>query len=447
MRETASTPERPPMATSDDLVLSAMDRPVAKRVFTPGRVLLAVGTPLFVVAAVYGFGLFGQTRVTEVGFERITVSPVTRGTFVEYILVAGNIVPRTTVFLDAVDGGQITAVHAEAGDIVSRGQSLVVLKNTKLQLEVIGREAQLTEQLNNLSATSLAFEQNRLAHRRELIDIDHRIDSLSRELARLRPLTVTGAAAQSDLTDLQADLKYQEALRAAVVEAQRVDTEFQSAQKVALRDAIAAMTENLSIARENLDNLVITAPVSGRLTMLEAHVGETRAPGQRIGQIDELDAFKVSAVIDEYYLSRVAVGQIATVEVSGEHYDLEIVKIYPDVRNRQFEVDLRFTGKAPERVRRGQSVRLNLEIGQPADTLMIRHGAFLTDTGGSWAFVMNTEGSIAKRRNVRLGRRNPDNIEVLHGLDAGDRIITSSYERFMEFDAVHVVPSADNHDF
>jgi HlyD family secretion protein len=183
-----------------------------------------------------------------------------------------------------------------------------------------------------------------------------------------------------------------------------------------------------------LSNLVIVAPIDGQLTSLEANAGESKARGQRVGQVDELDAFKVSAFVDEFYLSRVVVGQLAEVEIDGKGYALEVTKEYPGVRDRQFEIDLKFTGNEPPLIRRGQTVRMRLEIGQPADTLVLANGAFYDDTGGQWVFVVDESGDYAVRRDVRFGRRNPDGIEVLEGLSEGERVITSGYESFERFD-------------
>jgi HlyD family secretion protein len=196
------------------------------------------------------------------------------------------------------------------------------------------------------------------------------------------------------------------------------------------------MNEHLEIARQNLDNLVITAPFAGQLTLLEAKVGESKAPGERIGQIDEQNAFKVSAFVDEFYLQRVAVGQTATFEAGERTYELEVVKVYPDVRNRSLQIDLRFAGAPPELVRRGQSVQMQLEVGRPADTLVLANGAFVDDTAGRWAFVVDEAGDYAERRTVRFGRRNTDSVEVLEGLRRGEHVITSSYERFRDVDRI-----------
>lgn len=420
----------------DEIVLSAMDRRLTPRLITPQRAIVALTMLAFGAVSVFAYQRYGLERTLSVDARHVTISTVAHGTFREYIPVTGNVVPRTTVYLDAVDGGQITDVYVEEGALVAAGQPLVSLKNTTIQLQVIAAEAHLTEQLNQLNQTSLTAEQTRLDNRRALIDVGYQIERLDRELARARPLVETGGTSQSTVHDLEAELAYRQDVRAALLDAERVDEEFRETQIERMRDALAAMNRNLAIARENLDNLVVTAPITGHLTMLEANVGESKAPGQRIGQIDEQHAFKVSAFVDEFYLTRVAPGQPATYELGGRARELDVVKVYPDVRNRRFQIDLAFAESAPGLVRRGQTVRMRLEIGQPADTLVLENGAFYDDTGGQWVFLLDASGSHAERRSVRFGRRNPEGIEVLEGLSAGDRVITSSYENFTTFDRI-----------
>ena len=419
----------------DDVVLSAMDQRLEQGLLTPWRIGVAAGALALVGLAVYGYVEFGLNRTLIVSAERVTIARVSYDTFREYIPVTGNVVPRTTVYLDAVDGGQITAVHVEEGAFVTAGQPLVTFKNTNLELQVIGAEAQLTEQLNYLSTTRQNFEQSRLGNQRELIDIEYQLDRLSRDLARKQPLLATGGVTKGQLDDLEAELTRYRKLRVPVAQQLRLDEEFGSNQLTRMGEALEALNKNLAIARDNLTNLVITAPIDGQLTLLQANAGESKAPGQRVGQVDEQNAFKVSAFVDEFYLSRVAVGQLAEVEFDGKPYELEVAKQYPDVRDRQFEIDLVFVGEAPG-IRRGQTVRMRLEIGQPADTLVLANGGFYDDTGGQWVFVVDESGSVAERRDVRFGRRNPEGIEVLEGLRDGERVITSSYESLERFDRI-----------
>jgi len=422
----------------DEIVLSAMDQRIERRLVTPLRVAFAAGAVLLVALTVYAYLEYGLTRTLTVGAERVTVSAVAYDTFREYIPVTGNVVPRTTVYLDAIEGGQITGVHVEEGALVTAGQPLVTFKNSNLELQVIGAEAQLTEQLNYLSTTRQNFEQSRLRNQRELIDIDYQIDRLTRDLARRRPLVPTGGATKGQIDDLEAELTRYGTLRGAVAQQVRLDEEFGANQLVRMSEALDSMNKKMAIARDNLSNLVIVAPIDGQLTSLEANAGESKARGQRVGQVDELDAFKVSAFVDEFYLSRVVVGQLAEVEIDGKGYELEVNKEYPGVRDRQFEIDLTFTGNAPPQIRRGQTVRMRLEIGQPADTLVLANGAFYDDTGGQWVFVVDESGDYAVRRDVRFGRRNPEGIEVLEGLSEGERVITSGYESFERFDRLRL---------
>ncbi|HEY3519317.1 MAG TPA: HlyD family efflux transporter periplasmic adaptor subunit, partial [Gammaproteobacteria bacterium] len=420
----------------DDVVLSAMDQRIEQRFLTPWRIGVAAGALALVGLAVYGYVEFGLNRTLTVGAERVTIARVSYDTFREYIPVTGNVVPRTTVYLDAIEGGQITAVHVEEGAVVTAGQPLVTFKNSNLELQVIGAEAQLTEQLNYLSTTRQNFEQSRLRNQRELIDIDYQIDRLTRDLGRRRPLVATGGATKGQVDDLEAELTRYRGLRGAVEQQLRLDEEFGANQLVRMSEALDSMNKKMAIARDNLSNLVIVAPIDGQLTLLEANTGESKARGQRVGQVDELDAFKVFAFVDEFYLSRVVVGQLAEVEIDGKSYELEVTKEYPGVRDRQFEIDLKFVGDASPQVRRGQTVRMRLEIGQPADTLVLANGAFYDDTGGQWVFVVDESGDYAVRRDVRFGRRNPEGVEVLHGLREGERVITSSYESFERFDRI-----------
>ena len=422
--------------TGDDVDLSPMDRRIERRWITPQRVAVTLISTLFVAVLTFGYVRYGLNRSLTVGGERLTVSQVHYDTFLEYIPVTGNVVPLTTVYLDAVDGGQVTDRFVEEGAYVEAGQPLVRLKNSALQLQVISSEALLTEQLNFLASTRLDFERTLLNRKRELLEIDYQIDLLSRHVEQRAPLVATGGATQTEVDDLEARLTYYRGLQVAVEEAQQVDEEFQATQMTSMERALEAMNANLGIARQNLENLTIIAPISGQLTLLEAEIGESKAAGVRIGQVDQVNEFKVTALVDEFYLARIVMGQRAAVEVAGREYQLEVSTVYPGVQNRQFEVDLEFVGETPEVIRRGQTLRMRLEIGAPAESLILANGSFYDDTGGQWVFLLDESGNFAERRSVRFGRRNPEGIEVLAGLQEGDSVITSGYEQFVDFDRI-----------
>lgn len=424
--------------THDALPLSPMDRRIRRPWLTAERMIAATVLTILLSAAAYGYVRYGLSRTLTVDSQRLTISPVAYKTFHDYIPVTGHVVPRATVYLDAVEGGQITEVFVEEGAIVEAGQPLVRMKNSALQLQVIASEAQLTEQLNYLAATRLTFEQNRLNRRRELLETDHQIEQIRRHLRQRQPLVGAGGVTQTEIEDLEAQLSYYQGLKQAVLEAQTVDREFQATQMTRMQEALEAMNANLDIARDNLDDLTLIAPISGQLTLLEAEVGESKAAGMRVGQIDQVNAFKVTALIDEFYLTRVIIGQRTSVDIAGQQYRLEVSKIYPGVRNRQFEVDLTFLDSPPASLRRGQTVRMRLEIGEPAESLVVANGPFYDDTGGLWAFVVDRSAARAQRRNIRFGRRNPEGIEVLQGLREGEEIVTSSYEFLMDFDELQL---------
>ena len=426
-----------PRKSSDDVVvLSSMDKRIERKLVTPQRIAIAVGAVLLVAVTIYAYVHYGLTRTLTVGSERLTVSKVSYGTFREYIPVTGNVVPRTTIYLDAISGGQVTEVHTEEGAMVKAGEPIVTFKNTDLQLRVITTEAQTSEQLSQLATLRLSYDNTHLANLRTMTESVYQIDRLERDLKRKRPLLATGGTTQGAIDDLESELARDRALLETAKEALRIEEEFRKTQLDRMDAAQEAMKQNLEVARQNLENLVIVAPITGQLTLLEANVGESKASGQRIGQVDEVGAFKVNAFIDEFYISRVAIGQTATVEIDGKNYDLTVSKVYPEVTNRQFEVDLLFSGNPPAAIRRGQTVRMRLEIGQPADTLVLANGAFFDDTGGQWVFVVDPSGDYAERRPVRFGRRNPEGVEVLGGLKQGEEVITSSYESFMTFDRI-----------
>ena len=418
--------------------LSRMDRAIKRTWFTRAGIVLSGIVLILAGATAVAYMKYGLGRTLTVSRDRVVISTVQRGTFLDYIPVTGNIVPRNTAYLDAVEGGQVAQVLVEEGATVEIGEALVKLNNTNLQLEVIGREAQLTEQINQLNSTKLAFEQGRLAHAKELIDVEFQLDQAARLLERRKALQLSAAVSRSDVDDSQREWQRLQRLRHAILEAQASDLEFQGKQLRRLDAAVESMNQNFAIARGNLDSLVVKAPIAGQLTALEAHLGESKAPGQRIGQVDGLDTFKVSAAVDEFYLGRVNAGQKATAEIDGTTYPLNLAKVYPQVTDRQFKIDLLFDAHTPPAIRRGQTLQLRLEIGAAGKSMIVANGPFYEDTGGAWAFVVTPSGAQAERHAVKLGRRNPESVEVLGGLVEGDRVITSSYEALKAFDHVRL---------
>ncbi len=409
-----------------------MDRPIKRRF--PRWAAPAAGAGLVAILVIAAVILFAPApgRTLRVAGDRVVVSTVTQGQFEDFIPVRGRVTPLKTLYLDAIEGGRVEEVLVEDGARVNAGDLLVRLSNTQLQLDVIAREAEVTEQLNNLNTLALQLEQNRLAHKRNLVETDYQITRLGRLVERRRELISKGHVSQQDLDEVQDELTYRQRLREVTLEAQATDDLLQQAQMAQLEESVDTLKQNLTLARQNLEALNVRAPVSGQLTALNAELGQSLSRGERIGQIDDPDRFKLTALIDEFYLPRVDIGQIAEVSVNGDSHRLRIAKIYPQVRDGQFEVDLEFLDEAPLGIRRGQTLQMKLSLGDPSPAILIPNGAFYQDTGGNWVFVVAPDGSTAVRRTVRLGRRNARYIEVLEGLEPGEQVITSPYTSYLD---------------
>jgi len=417
---------------------SGMDRAIEKTGWQKhGKLAIWALLAILAVGTFFTFKPDGG-RALKIQNDRIVVSTVTRGEFDDYIPVRGQVVPLKTVFLDAIEGGRVEAIHVEDGTQVEAGDLIVELSNTQLQLDVIAREAEVSEQLNNLRNTELSLERNRLEHKRNLVDINYNIIRLGREIERLEPLVGNNLVDEGSVERLKDEYDWYVARREVTLESQETDERLQKVQMAQLRISGEQLEKNLEVARRNLDSLNVRAPVSGKLTAFDLEVGQALARGINIGQIDDPESFKVTANIDEYYLSRVDLEQTATLSTAGDDYEMRVSKIYPQVQDGTFEVDLVFIGAEPDSIRRGQTLQLNLQLGSPSESLLIPNGAFYQDTGGNWVFVVAPDGQRAVRRTVRMGRRNVRDIEVLDGLEVGEQVITSPYTNYLDMDRLEL---------
>ncbi|MGB5630297.1 MAG: efflux RND transporter periplasmic adaptor subunit, partial [Woeseiaceae bacterium] len=410
-----------------------MDRKVEKKTSHARRAAYAAGGIAALLFAWWFVDTLMGGRSLSINSQRITVSNVTVGTYEDFIPLRGRLVPRSTVYLDAIEGGRVEQILLEDGAMVEAGDMIAVLSNTNLQLEVLGREAAVTEQLNNMRTIELQLEQNRLSHKRNLVEIDYQITRLSREIARQRELISKNLVSQSTIDQLEDELAYYQSRRELTLESQATDARMQEQQLLQLQEAGAQLQAGLGFARENLADLSVRAPVSGKLSGFNIEIGESITPGGRLGQIDDPDGYKLNVRIDEYYLGRVDLQQVATAEHNGRELGLQVAKIYPQVTEGQFEVDMLFNDE-PVGLRRGQTLQVKLTLGDNTDAVLIPNGAFYQETGGNWVFVVSPDGSEAIKRSVKLGRRNTNYIEVLDGLEPGETVITSPYTSFVGMD-------------
>jgi HlyD family secretion protein len=412
-----------------------------RKIETRSRKPLLIGGAI--AAAVVLLTIFITSIDTSTSFtldgQRIRTATVTTGVYEDYIPLRANVEPERTVYLDAIDGGRVEAILVEEGTYVEEGQELIELSNTSLQLDVIAREAEVSEQLNNLRNTQLAIEQNRLKLKSDLIEINYQVTRLQRLVDRYEELEDNQFISKNEYEDSRDELLYWQNRREVTRESQTQDEKIRLVQIEQLNNSVSQLERNLKLARANLDSLLIRAPRSGHLTSMNAEIGESKSRGERLGQIDDVDRFKATALVNEFYLNRVRKGQLAQLEVNGRDYDLEISKIYPEVQASQFEVDLHFIDEAPADIRRGQTLQLRLVLGDVSEqATLLTNGQFFNDTGGAWVFVLGPEGKVATRRPVQLGRRNPNIIEVAGGLVPGDEVIISSYSNFIEVDRLFI---------
>ncbi len=411
----------------------SMDKPIAKRKWPPRRIAIYLAAGTFAILMIYGLVTSGGGSTLKIDSRKITLSEVRYGEFQEYIPVNSTVMPRTTIYLDAVEGGRVEEIFLEEGSIVEARDSILRLDNTDLHLDIMYREAQLFEQINNLRNTRLAMEQNSLELGEQLVEINYQIRSKKRKFEQSKGLMAKDLISTDEFDQSRDDYNYWLKKREITIESQKQDSVLRAIQVKQLEESVDRMQKNLEFVRQKLENLVVTAPVDGHLTSLVAEVGETKSRGERLGQIDVLDGFKVRAAVDEYYVSRISKGQTASVKIGDSDHDLVISKVYPEVRDGRFMIDMHFTGSEPEDIRRGQSVQIRLALGDLAKTTMVPRGGFYQETGGNWIYIIDDSGNFAYRREVRLGRQNPHVYEVLSGLEPGDLVITSSYGNFGDY--------------
>jgi HlyD family secretion protein len=313
---------------------------------------------------------------------------------------------------------------------VKAGQPLIVLSNTALRLQVASREADISSQINTIEGTKLQLEDTRFKYQSQLLDIEHQLAVLKSDLARDKILLDGNAIAPMLYQQDQEQYRYELKLRDATIVSRDSEQKMRTTQLAQLDKTLAWLKDNIATARASLDALTIRAPTSGQLTALDAKVGQSKVAGAVLGEVDSLDRFKLTAQVDEFYLGRIALGQVALFSVGDGDFRAKVVKIYPQVSDGTFKVDLDFEGAVPQGITVGQAIDTKLELGGAATAMMLPNGPFYQDTGGQWAFVLSPDGKYASRRKISLGRRNPDHVEVLDGLEPGERVIVSSYQGF-----------------
>lgn len=411
-----------------------MDKKIEKKKASPIRIAGYILIAAIVLFVLYNY--FGSDKGSSVAIdrERVMISEVTEGVFQEFVDVSGTVQPIRTTYLDAVEGGVVQQIFAESGEIVEAGDTIVVLTNSSLQLSVLQQEAGIYDQINNVRNSRLNLEQNHLNLQKELSDSKTRLELAKSGYNRDSVLFSRELISLQEYEESELEYSFQKSRFDLNYESFRRDSVQMDQQLSQLNLSEQRMWRSLDGVQQILDNLIVTAPIPGQLSTMELDPGLSIQQGERIGQIDQLDGFKVRAGIDEFYLARVAPGQSGSFEFAGDTYNVVVERVYPVIQDGQFQVDFQFVDEIPQTLRRGQSVRVRLELGDSGMALLLPRGAFFQQTGGNWVFVVDEGGNRAVKNAVRLGRSNRDFFEVIEGLEPGQNVITSSYDAFQQAD-------------
>ena len=412
-----------------------MDRKIQKKKWTLKRIATWGGAGIFVLFVLYSFIFAEGGSRLNVEKEKVNIASVVEGEFREFIPVDGTVLPIKTIRLDAIEGGVVEKKYYEGGILVDEGDTILKLSNNVLLQNFVREETQAFILVNSLENTKLSLRQNQFELRRALVELDYQIDAAKDAYQRGKKLYgEEKIISEQEFLNLKREYERLVDNRKIQIESAKFDS-LNARLQIAQAEATLKRTrDNLEMIKKNLDNLYIRAPISGRLSTVNAEVGESISTGQNIGQIDDLNGFKVRASIDEHYIARIYDGLKGSFPFAGDDFDLEIRKVYPEVANGLFSVDMSFTDTIPQGIRRGQTLQIRLQLSENITAVQIPRGSFYQTTGGNWIFVLNEGESEAVRRDIRLGRQNPRFYEVIEGLQPGEKVVVSSYEGYEDKD-------------
>ena len=393
-----------------------------------GGTLLAV--------AVIALAVRPDVKTLRVDRDTLTVSCAEWGEFNDYIRIGGRVQPMTTIQLSPQEGGIVQAILVEEGATVREGEPILILSNDNLDLQILNSEAELAEKENILRNTQIQMEQQKLDVRQSVLEYGTQVERLRRSCEQQKALYEDRLIAREDYLKAEEDWRLARQKYDLILERSRQDSLYRGTQIDRMEESLENMLLNMRMIRRRKDNLVVKAPIAGELGLLDVALGQNIASGTKIGQINSVGTYKVEAQIDEHYIDRVVTGLEATFERQSEIYATSIRKVYPEVRDGKFKVDFKFDGEQPANIRSGQTYYLNLQLGLPEEAVLIPRGAFYQRTGGKWIYVVNKEGTRAVRREIRIGRQNPQYYEVQEGLQPGEKVITSGYETYGDCDVL-----------
>ena len=377
-----------------------------------------------------------NNKTLRVDKDAITVSSAVKGEFNDYIRISGRVQPMTTIQLSPQEGGIVDRILIEEGSPVKAGDAILILNNDNLDLQILNSEAELAEKENILRNTQIQMEQQKLDVRQNVLEYGTQVERLRRAYEQQKALFEDKLIAREEYLKAEEDYRLAQQKYDLICERSKQDSLYRGTQIDRMEESLDNMLLNMQMIRRRKSNLIVKAPIDGELGLLDVVLGQSIASGTKIGQINSVGTYKVEAQIDEHYIDRVVAGLSATFERQGETYSTVIRKVYPEVRDGKFKADFKFDGEQPENIRAGQTYYLNLQLGQPEEAVIIPRGTFYQKTGGKWIYVLNKEGNKAVKREIRIGRQNPQYYEVLEGLEPGEKVITSGYDTYGDSDVL-----------
>ncbi|MBU0696020.1 MAG: HlyD family efflux transporter periplasmic adaptor subunit [Bacteroidetes bacterium] len=407
-----------------------MDRQIQQKKWNRKRILTVAGiTALVLLIGGSYYFTSGKSRL-NVDTERTTISEIKKGSFQEFIPVNGVVLPVTTIYLDAMEGGRVEEKFVEDGAMMKKGQPILRLSNTDLELQLANQETQVFNVLTQMQISKNNAEQNSINRQNQDAEVDNALKEAERVYNLNKKLYADRVIGSQEFNSSKNLYEYQVRRKKLTEDIMKTDATSMKQQVSQMGESYEQMKKTLALMRKKVGDLVVRAPVDGQLTSLDAEIGESKNKGQRLGQLDVMSGFKVRVDVDEHYISRIFTGLKGDADIAGKNYPLEIKKVYTQVTNGRFQVDMEFVGAAPKNIRRGQTVQIHLTLSDETQAVLLPKGGFYQQTGGNWIFKVGENGNVAYKVDIQLGRQNPDYYEVLQGLKPGDKVITNSYENY-----------------
>ncbi|AUP78480.1 efflux RND transporter periplasmic adaptor subunit [Flavivirga eckloniae] len=407
-----------------------MDIPIEKKRFTKSKIAMIAGSILLVSFIIYVIASSGGKSKLNVDTERIMVSIVKDGVFQENIPVSGIVLPITTIYLDALEGGRVDEIFVEDGAIMKQNDPILRLSNTDLELSLVNQETSVYNLLTQMQISQNAARQNTINKLNQMTDVENALIEATRVFKLNKKLYEQKAIGRNEFKESENNYNYQKQRMQLAVQILKQDSISVKQESAQANSSFSRTQSALKLMRKKVGDLVVRAPVDGQLTSLDAEIGQSKNKGERLGQLDVLSGFKVRADIDEHYISRIYTGQYGSFPFNGKDYKLKIKKVYTQVTNGRFQVDMIFEETIPEGIRRGQSLQIRLALSDEKQALLVPKGGFFQQTGGNWIFKLSDDSKTAYKADIQLGSKNTEYYEVLQGLQPGDKVITSSYDNF-----------------